>query len=171
MHILGSRIRIRPTRHEDLPFLRALWNDGAVMCGSGYPAGMHVSDVELEQWWQQMREDSPHHVIECLDGPLAGEFSVTLDAKHRARVDLKLATVYWGRGLATEALLLALRELFGTKSVTTILVEPSAANERAHRLLRRCGFHPAPTDNHPERWVCERTDFADSAVVRATEMA
>ena len=182
MNVLGPRIRIRPTRHEDLPFLQSLWNDGTVMRYKGYPHGMHVSEAGMERWWcttpQSHRSDislsslaTPHGLIELLDGTPIGELTYSIDAHRRAGIDLKLAADYWGRGLATETLTIAIREIFATTAVTTMLVEPSSENVAAHRLYRRCGFHPAPTENHPDRWECTRADFANREKAPLAEVA
>lgn len=182
MNVLGPRIRIRPTRHEDLTFLQALWNDGTVMRYKGYPSGMHVTEECMERWWattpQSHQSDvslsslaTPHCMIELLDGTPIGEFTYAIDAHQRASVDLKLAQTYWGKGYATEALTIALRELFSTGSVTKVLVEPMAENAAACQLYRRVGFRAAPTENHPDRWECTRQDFADREKSPITEVA
>jgi len=182
MNVLGSRIRIRPTRREDFSFLQALWNDGSVMRHLGYPNGMHVTDSCMERWWsitpQAQHSDArlssfatPHCMLELIDGTPIGELLYSLDAHQRARIDLKLARAYWGKGLATEALQLTLRELFATSAVSRVIVEPAAENAAARQVLHRCGFHPAPTDNHPERWECTRTDFAYRDAVPIAEVA
>ena len=176
MDILGARIHIRPCRHDDLPFLQGLWNDGAVMRYAGYPQGMQVSRESMEQWWSMTQRAqqapgeylafaTPHCVIERLDGVLIGEFAYSFDGQQRASIDLKLDAVSWGQGFAGEALVLALREIFATTPVKKIVVEPLPANEPALALLRRCGFQPAPTENHPHRWECTRADFAHCALL------
>jgi len=171
MNVFGQRTHLRPTRHEDLTFLQALWNDGEVMRYKGYPQGMHVTDACMEQWWAmtpQARTSgrstsplaSPHCVIELLDGTLIGELSYSVDAQQRALIDLKLASSYRGQGLAAEILRIVLRELFAATHVKKVMMEPSPANIAALHLLEHCGFHPAPTENHPDRWECSRSDFA-----------
>lgn len=168
MNVLGARIRINPTCKTDLPFLRSLWNDGDVMRYLGYPHGMRLTDASMEQWWTmtsptmpQSTTANPHCTILRQDGRPIGELTYSLDADHRARIDLKLAPEYWGQGYATETLLLVLRELFSTTLVKRVIVEPSPDNRRAVHLMERCGFRPAPTENHPHRWECTRVDFAN----------
>lgn len=172
MNVFSVRTHIRATRHEDLHFLQTLWNDGDVMRFKGYPHGMHVTDACMEQWWamtpQALSSETstsplapPHCVIELLDGTLIGELTYSVDAQQRAIMDLKLATPYWRHGYAAEALTTVLRELFATCTVKKAVIEPSPTNTSALELLRRCGFHPAPTENHPNRWECARHDFAN----------
>lgn len=86
-----------------------------------------------------------------------------LDAKERASIDLKLAPRYWKQGYGIEAMRVIMRELFATTAVKKIIIEPSPDNTAARRLLEHNGFHPAPTENHPGRWECERQNFAGVA--------
>lgn len=177
MNLLSQRIRIRPARHEDLPFLQTLWNDGAVMRYQGYSDGMHASEADMERWWQTAQHahrgietlPMPHAIIETIDGAPLGELSYALDAKGRASIDVKMSPACWKKGYAAEALRVFLRELFATAGVKKIIVEPSPDNTAALRLLERNGFHAVPTENHPHRWECERQDFADA--VAGTENA
>jgi len=172
MNLFSARTHLRSTRHEDLHFLQALWNDGEVMRYHGYPDGIHVDATGMEHWWSmtpQARASAvssaplapPHCVIELLDGTLIGELSFSIDVQQRALVDLKLATSFRGQGYATEILTALLRELFATTGVNKVVMEPSATNTAALQLLQRCGFQAAPTENHPDRWECTRGNFAD----------
>jgi RimJ/RimL family protein N-acetyltransferase len=182
MNVLGPRIRIRPTRHEDLPFLQALWNDGTVMRFKGYPDGMSVTEACMERWWLTTPQSqysnhnistlvAPHCLLELLDGTPIGELSYSLDAHKRAHMDLKLSRAYWRQGYATEALKLAIRDLFACTSITKVIVEPAAANVAARHLYQRCGFRPVPSENHPDRSECTRIDFANRDKQRLAEVA
>lgn len=177
MNVFGPRIHIRPTQREDLLFLQALWNDGQVMRYLGYPDGMHVSDTGMLHWWMmtpQAQSSNPNIlylapppcVMTLLDDTLIGELTYSIDAHQRALVHLKLAPEFWGHGYAQEAMIMALRELFATTAATMAISEPSAANIAARRFLEHCGFTNTPTENHPDRWACSRTDFAQATGAR-----
>jgi len=176
MSLMGLRIRIRPTRHEDLPFLQELWNDGTVMRYQGYPHGLHATEADMERWWQTAQRSrnslsslpAPHAIIETIGGMPLGELTYSLDAQGRASIDLKLAPPHWKRGYGREATRIFIREVFATTGIKKIIVEPSPDNESARRLLQQNGFHPAPTENHPDRWECERQDFAQTAARSAS---
>ena len=182
MDVRGLRVRIRPTTHDDLPFLQKLWNDGDVMRHRGYPEGMHITDEGMEHWWAMAPQAQcpipacspltpPHCIIELVENGAVGELSYSVDMHQRGSLDLKLTPVYWGLGIAAEAMRLALRELFACAGVKTIIIEQPAANTRALKLLRRCGFRPAPTENHPDRWECSRLDFACMEAIPKSEVA
>ncbi|MHB9131992.1 MAG: GNAT family N-acetyltransferase [Armatimonadota bacterium] len=167
MNVIGPHVRVRPTTHEDLPFLQSLWNDAAVMRKSGYTDGMHATPESMERWWrmtpnaQPSAGTYPHNIIELLDGTPIGEFIYSLDAHQRAFIDLKIISPHCGHGYGTEALTLTMRELFATTPITRVMMEPAPTNEAGHHLLCHCGFAPAPTENHPNRWECTRESFAD----------
>jgi RimJ/RimL family protein N-acetyltransferase len=132
---------------------------------------MHVNATAMEQWWQMTPQAqpalrhaalpvAPHCIIQLREGEQIGDLTYSIDANHRALIDFKLAYPFWGHGYATEALRLALRELFTTTGVRAVLIEPAQDNPAAMKVLQRCGFHPVPTENHPNRWECTRADFA-----------
>lgn len=172
MNVYGTRVRIRPTQQDDLPFLQSLWNDKQVMQYLGYPDGMQVTEQGMAHWWAitpqaQSTETNtntsylatPHCMITLLDDTVIGELAYSIDSNQRARVDLKLAVAFWSQGYATEALKLVLRELFATDAADRVLVEPSPENTSAIALYQRCGFRPKPTEDHPYRWECRRAEY------------
>jgi RimJ/RimL family protein N-acetyltransferase len=134
---------------------------------SGYPDGMHATPESMERWWQMTPNAQPaageplHNILELTDGTPIGELTYSLDPHQRAVIDLKIVSPYCGHGHGTEALTLAMRELFATTQITRVVMEPAPTNEAAHHLLRHVGFAPAPTENHPNRWECTRESFAE----------
>ncbi len=170
MNVYGTRVRIRPTQQDDLRFLQSLWNDKQVMQYLGYPDGMQVTEEGMAHWWAITPQaqnagdnisefSTPHCVITLLDDTLIGEFAYSIDNNKRARIDLKLAVEFWNHGYATDALKLALRELFARNAAEKVVVEPSPDNTSGINLYKRCGFRPKPTEDHPYRWECRRTEF------------
>jgi len=51
-----------------------------------------------------------------------------------------LAEAYWGQGIATKALRIALRYLFEEVSVNRVQAEVMPANEASKKVLLKCGF-------------------------------
>jgi RimJ/RimL family protein N-acetyltransferase len=158
MEITGPRIALRPATEGDLAFLQTLWNDGVAMRHLGYPRGMGVSEDSMQRWWAAA--PLHHHIITQMAATPIGEFAYTVDGDGRVRFDVKIAGAAQGYGYGTEALALALRALFATADVTSILAEPASDNPPAQGMLRRCGFQPTPTENHPGRWQCTRESFS-----------
>jgi RimJ/RimL family protein N-acetyltransferase len=64
----------------------------------------------------------------------------------------RLAQAYWGKGLATEAAMLAVEYLFGTLGVPRVIAITRAENERSIRVMQKLGmqFHSTRLrDGHP----------------------
>jgi RimJ/RimL family protein N-acetyltransferase len=82
-------------------------------------------------------------VVEHTDGEVVG--AVQHDAPGNeeyphAELDVFLATRCHGQGLGAEALRAVLADLFETRGVHRVTVDPSAANARAVRAFTRAGF-------------------------------
>lgn len=171
MNISGLLTHIRNTQQQDIPFLQSMWNEGSVMRYKGYPDGMHVTQDSMQRWWETIQQSDEKNaspaslstsycIIELHDHRPIGEISYAFDAHRRVSLDIMLAPKYYGHGYATDAVSNQLRELFSSTDVSTVLVEPTAANTAAVKLFQRCGFYPTPTENHPNRLECSRMSFA-----------
>ena len=73
-----------------------------------------------------------------------GYVQATVHGDHHAEIAYVLASRYWGRGLASRAVNLVIRELAGRHGVRTLSGVLKRSNERSRRLLERLGFVPAP---------------------------
>ncbi len=153
--IEGQRVVLRPTCHEDLPFLQELWNDGAVMRYVGFPQGLGIDEHGLQKWFEklehhrQTERDREHWIIENKLGQPIGEafYKAEQDyfgykAEKMAGIDLKLARRFWGQGYATDALRTLARHLFEERGSETLVVSPNLANQAALKLYARLGFEP-----------------------------
>lgn len=88
-------------------------------------------------------------------GELAGYVQATLHAgSARAAIAYELNSRYWGRGLASAAVALMLRELAGKYGVHELSAVLKRGNLRSLKLLQRLGFEPGP-DALRERWQVE----------------
>lgn len=80
-------------------------------------------------------------VMRLSDGAAIGYVQATLTADGRAGIAYEMASEFWGRGLAQEAVRAMMAELNGepyhVKELTAIL---KAGNVRSRRLLERLGF-------------------------------
>ena len=73
-------------------------------------------------------------------GEPIGYVQATVLADRRALVAYELASLFWGRGLAHEAVDREIAELVGDYRVQRLLAVLKAANHRSRRLLDRLGF-------------------------------
>jgi len=89
-------------------------------------------------------------VIRLPDGHLIGYVQATVRADGSAGIAYELASVYWGRGLATRAIGAMIDELvahYGVRALDAIAVR---RNQRSLRLLERLGFEIASAQRHAD---------------------
>jgi RimJ/RimL family protein N-acetyltransferase len=89
------------------------------------------------------REGWFNWVIRLRSGEAIGYMQATLMPDGSAGIGYELASAYWGRGLAREAALAMIDELFVGHGVTLLTAVAKRANQRSTRLLTRLGFAPA----------------------------
>ncbi len=140
--IRGARVLLRPVAAHDLPFLQALWNDGAVMQYVGFPNGLGMTAAKIARWWRDCQGwTATHLIIESLNGTLLGESGWGFAATP-GLLELKLARAHWGQGYASDALAALLDYLFGRTALDRALVTPHQDNAAARRLYHKLGFRP-----------------------------
>jgi RimJ/RimL family protein N-acetyltransferase len=161
----GDRVRLVPTKREDLPDLMRLWNDPRVMTLLGFPNGVGYTPETALQWFRDTAEANPnrHHYVARTDElRFCGEAHYTVDAEHRrAGLDIKFVPEAQGKGLAGEALAALIDHVFRTEpDAEEVWTAPAAANARAQKLYARCGLRPKgrPADMEPAEsyWALER---------------
>jgi len=89
-------------------------------------------------------------VIRLEANELIGFVQATVDAAGAAFIAYELASAYWGRGLASEAVGAMMAELASSHHVRLCLATLKAKNARSLRLLERLGFLPADADRRAE---------------------
>lgn len=82
-------------------------------------------------------------VIRLPSGELIGYVQATVHADGRAGIAYELASAYWGRGLAREAVQAMIGELGQNHGVGALTAVFKRANHRSRRLLERLGFSAA----------------------------
>ncbi|MBN2114538.1 MAG: GNAT family N-acetyltransferase [Acidimicrobiia bacterium] len=141
-------VSIRPTGPEDLPGLMALWNDGVVMRGVGFPEGLGYDAEDMAAWWRALAADPDRHhsVVRSGEGDFCGEACYRVERRaRRAALDIKLCSWAQGLGVATIALGMPVGVVSADEpGVDAVWVEPSPANLAARRLYERCGLRPRP---------------------------
>jgi RimJ/RimL family protein N-acetyltransferase len=92
------------------------------------------------------REHWLNWVIRLPTSKLIGYVQATVRADGHAAIAYELASAYWGRGLAYQAVQAMIAELienYGVHELTAVL---KGANWRSRRLLERLGFSIASTE-------------------------
>ncbi|HUW30287.1 MAG TPA: GNAT family protein [Planctomycetota bacterium] len=157
-HLTGSKVRLRPLTHDDLP-TRALWtadDERAVLMGV---------DVEAEPFVSHEDELRGNH--EWLDGRVrAGGIVLAIEAGGRYVGDIDITTIQrerraelslfigdrsaWGKGYGTETVELVLGELFAGEDVDAVDIDVAPGNERSLRFWRKLGFEEIPANAEEE---------------------
>lgn len=144
---VGRLVRLRPYEPGDLETMARHLRD------------TEISRRDSEIMWPHQRAAVERHVdemgraapgsddrslaVETLDGRLVGGLSVFRTSRRNGTfcVGLGIAErTEWGKGYATEAILLALRFVFHELRYQKCDLEVYAFNNRALRLYRRLGF-------------------------------
>ena len=89
-------------------------------------------------------------VIRLPTSGLIGYVQATLHPDGRAAIAYELASTFWGRGYAHEAVGAMLAELRESYPVLNFSAVLRHENQRSLRLLERLGYSPAPPDSPVE---------------------
>ena len=95
-------------------------------------------------------------VIRLPGGQLAGYVQATVHANRSSAIAYQLASAYWGRGLAREALEAMMAELAGRHGVRSFTAVLKRGNLRSLRLLERLGFEHASHAVQPDELFMRR---------------
>ncbi|KAI3441975.1 N-acetyltransferase domain-containing protein [Psidium guajava] len=87
----------------------------------------------------------PYFQAICLDGRPVGQVSVTRNEARmeacRGELGYALASGYWGRGIATEAVRMAVAEVFGERpEMERVEAVVDGENKASQRVLEKAGF-------------------------------
>ncbi|TYT25769.1 GNAT family N-acetyltransferase [Luteimonas viscosa] len=144
--LTGARVRLREPRTDDIDGLFALFADPRVM--RYWSSAPMRSRMQAEGKVEEMREAFERR--ESLDWVVADRRddlaigSCTLfrfDARHRrAEIGYALRSALWGRGLASDAVAMALDWGFRTLGLHRIEADIDPRNEASRALLLRLGF-------------------------------
>lgn len=99
------------------------------------------------------REQWLNWVIRLQSSELIDYVQATIRPAGQAGVAYELSSVYWGRGLAFEAvnaMIVELVEHYGVRRLSAVL---KRGNFRSMRLLERLGFSPASSEEHMKKHI------------------
>jgi RimJ/RimL family protein N-acetyltransferase len=142
----GEKVTLRAVEREDVEVLWRFWNDLEVELAEGGDPPLPVSLQRLrERFDREAREGTPdkiNFVIEADDVCIGqcGLFHFDVAARH-CELGIGIGEKdYWGRGYGREAVKLLLDYAFRVRNFRRVWLEVHAANERAIRAYRACGF-------------------------------
>lgn len=142
-----SEIRLRKATIDDLALLRAWDEEPHVVAATGADSGGFDWAYELprEVDWRELliaeHAGRPVGMLQIID-PAIEESHYWGDAAPNQRaIDIWLGDgADLSRGFGTQMMRLAIERCFTDPSVTAVLVDPLATNERARRFYDRLGF-------------------------------
>ena len=149
--IVTSALTLEPlgTSHAEAMF--ALLSDTEIYRYLDYPpppSVEHLRDVYARLEARRSADGSEawlNWVIRPHGQPLVGYVQATVASNRSAHVAYVLASKYWGRGYAQQAMHAMLAHLASTYDVDQCLATVEAENQRSIRLLERLGFRVAAT--------------------------
>lgn len=142
----GARVRLRGPRDDDTEALFQLFSDDAVMRYWSRAAMSERSEaaaliVEIDEALEQ-RQKIGWVIAERRTDVVVGTCTLFhFDGRHRrAEIGYALRSDHWGRGLAGEAVSLALDWCFRTLDLHRVEADIDPRNMPSRRLLARLGF-------------------------------
>jgi [ribosomal protein S5]-alanine N-acetyltransferase len=139
-----ARLILRPWRADDVEELEQLFADPAVRKGRHLPPErvMAIAQSSLQQW--QRNGFDPWAAQDRATGQWIGRMGLDeLDDwpdTHKIEVGWELHRAWWGKGLATEAGLAALRFGFEEHQLERIISVTAPWNTAARRVMERIGL-------------------------------
>jgi RimJ/RimL family protein N-acetyltransferase len=139
-----ARLRLRPWREDDGRELERLFADPAVVGGRNLPPERiaALSAASLAQW--RVNGFGAWAAIDKATGTWIGRIGLDeLDDwpdAHKIEVGFELHQSWWGRGLATEGALAALRFGFEAHRLDRIISVTAETNVAARRVMEKAGL-------------------------------
>ena len=153
----SARVRLRPYRDDDAEAMFELYSDPRVMRYWSFPAWVEPGQARIYRERARAGMDSgeifPWAIADAGSDRLIG--ALTLFSLHveqrRAEVGYSLSPAYQGRGVAAEALRLALGFAFASLGLRRIEADIDPRNEASARLLEGKSFQKEGYLR--ERWI------------------
>jgi RimJ/RimL family protein N-acetyltransferase len=153
----GARVRLRSLTADDAPAILEIFGDPRVTLYMGL--GPRASEAEalalIDEIHDLGRRDVLYQwgIAGRADDRVLGTVTLAhLDLRNRrAELGFALGTASWGRGLATEAVRLALDRAFTGMALHRVEADVDPRNARSLALLERLGFRRE--GYLPERWL------------------
>jgi RimJ/RimL family protein N-acetyltransferase len=137
----GERITIRPLTREDLRMMSS-WPrfQDPLYRLFDWPKRSETSD---DLWFHQLMRDKArvYYAVDNESHELIGRISLReIDGQRSARLGIGFGPDYVDQGYGTEALQVFLEYFFSDLGFERMVLDVAAANQRALRCYKRCGF-------------------------------
>ncbi len=141
------RLTLRELTLADGPALASILADPEVMRYSVRGVMSTAATLEFIQWCIDCCVDSgvaPWAVVDNASGALAGFCGLNaeqVDGADEIELGYRLAPRFWGRGLATEAVRVALDHGFGVLGLASVIAIVQPENVASVRVIQKAGFN------------------------------
>ena len=151
----AGHVELRPVAEDDLPVLYRHQADPAATQMAAFPS--RDAAAFTKHWHKILADDSVLARTVLVDGQVAGNVVSFIEGSERD-VGYWLGREFWGRGVATAALRLLLREV----RARPLYGRVAAGNVASRRVLEKCGFTlrarteaADPAEGEPDELVLE----------------
>jgi len=171
MIVETEHLLLRPWGRDDGAELERLFGDPAVRGARNLPPASITGMAEdsLRQW--RVNGFGPWAAIEKTTGCWIGRIGLDelgdWPGADKIEVGFELHQAWWGRGLATEGALAALRVGFEQHGLERIISVTAAAHTAARRVMEKAGL----TYESTRHWMSPDVPVVCYAIDRATWMA
>ena len=139
-----NRLLLRPWQPDDEEELLHLWDDPAVRAGRDIPREriLAIANDTLRQWadigfgaWAAIEKTTGQWI-----GRVGLDELSDWPGTHRIEVGFEIARPWWGRGLATEGAIAALRFGFEDHGLNQVISTTAHTNIAARRVMEKAGL-------------------------------
>jgi RimJ/RimL family protein N-acetyltransferase len=175
-HLVTERLSLRPVMAEDLDVVVALGADARVMAWFGGPIAAKQASAWMERQLEHWRQHGFGRMAVDRDGVVVGFVGLTrtdYDAGFTPGVEIawRLAFEHWGRGYATEAARVVVRDGFDRIGLDEIVGVTTPENVRSRRVMERLGMVQSPGDTFDHPLVPEGDPLRLHVVYRLSRQA
>ncbi|MET7682924.1 GNAT family N-acetyltransferase [Streptomyces sp. NPDC005423] len=129
------QVALRPVHDSDLPVFYRQTNDPESLRMAAFTPADPADRDAFDAHWKRVRASSAVVRTVLLDGDVVGSVAVYGEPGER-EVTYWIDRAYWGRGIATAALLSLLAE----SPERPLYARAAADNAASRRVLEKCGF-------------------------------
>mgnify|MGYP002409614031 CR=1 FL=1 len=139
----GPRVRLRPVKETDLPYLMKWDNDPEITRWAGK---RFEGDVDAREWFLSNGSlQRKTFAIDIDDKGLIGEIEIINISWRLRKAELRIfigKKDLWDHGLGEEAVRTLTQGIFRTTSLDEVFLRVDEDNERAKRCYLKVGFRP-----------------------------
>lgn len=134
------RITYRLATLKDTKQLANWWRDGEVMAHAGFPLGLIIDELKLEDRLSNQKESNHQVFMIEYEAKSIGELSVKID-HNEAEIGIKICVAsYQNKGLGTMILRALIDDLFQKRGILRVKLDTMLENTRAQKVYERLGF-------------------------------